>query len=339
MKTIKCEMCGSNDVIKSEGYYVCQSCGTKYSVEEAKKLLIEISDSKSTPNTDKGSNIEKVKRPKSKKRLVIIMIVACIIVALGIVSIVIVQSNNHEGKTDSNSTEVPTTEIDLDRIINDIQSGNYNEAKSLIEKMSDEQFAANEERIMSAFMTAVKANKLKYNGNVTKLISDSGELSYAHLNNLANVLSKKSSMPIDNYYQYIIKVKEINKNYNKYKEYIEYFNSSECQAMVTLVYSLDYSSFDRMYANVTSMLSFDYSKLQSMSNNQYCNALLKVFMDYMGAAIDYMDAVYNTEYTGNGDEALKNMTQVYTRFVGIVNEESDIENSIIADYNALPTLN
>ena len=34
-------MCDSNDIIKQGGYYVCQSCGTKYSPEEAKKLLVE----------------------------------------------------------------------------------------------------------------------------------------------------------------------------------------------------------------------------------------------------------------------------------------------------------
>lgn len=41
MKKIVCEMCGSNELIKQEGLFVCQSCGTKYSPEEAKKLLIE----------------------------------------------------------------------------------------------------------------------------------------------------------------------------------------------------------------------------------------------------------------------------------------------------------
>lgn len=41
MKQMVCEMCGSNDLLKTDGVYVCQSCGTKYSVEEAKKLLIE----------------------------------------------------------------------------------------------------------------------------------------------------------------------------------------------------------------------------------------------------------------------------------------------------------
>ena len=34
-------MCGSNDFVKEDGLFVCQSCGTKYSVEEARKLMIE----------------------------------------------------------------------------------------------------------------------------------------------------------------------------------------------------------------------------------------------------------------------------------------------------------
>ena len=43
MRAIKCEMCGSQDLIKSDGLYVCQSCGTKYSPEAATKLFAEIS--------------------------------------------------------------------------------------------------------------------------------------------------------------------------------------------------------------------------------------------------------------------------------------------------------
>ena len=41
MKQLTCEMCGSTDLVKQYGMYVCQSCGTKYSVEEAKKMMIE----------------------------------------------------------------------------------------------------------------------------------------------------------------------------------------------------------------------------------------------------------------------------------------------------------
>lgn len=42
MKAIVCEMCGSQDLIKQDGYYVCQNCGTKYDPEEAKKLMIDV---------------------------------------------------------------------------------------------------------------------------------------------------------------------------------------------------------------------------------------------------------------------------------------------------------
>lgn len=41
MKQLTCEMCGSTDLIKDGGVFVCQSCGCKYSIEEAKRLMIE----------------------------------------------------------------------------------------------------------------------------------------------------------------------------------------------------------------------------------------------------------------------------------------------------------
>ena len=41
MKRLVCEMCGGTDLVKQDGVFVCQNCGTKYSVEEAKKMMIE----------------------------------------------------------------------------------------------------------------------------------------------------------------------------------------------------------------------------------------------------------------------------------------------------------
>ena len=37
-----CEMCGSTDLIKMDGSFVCQSCGCKYTPEEAKKMMVEV---------------------------------------------------------------------------------------------------------------------------------------------------------------------------------------------------------------------------------------------------------------------------------------------------------
>lgn len=42
MKAIVCELCGGNELIKQDGFYVCQHCRTKYTIEEAKKLFVEI---------------------------------------------------------------------------------------------------------------------------------------------------------------------------------------------------------------------------------------------------------------------------------------------------------
>jgi molybdate transport system regulatory protein len=41
MQKIKCELCGSNNFVKQDGYFVCQDCKTKYTVKEARKMISE----------------------------------------------------------------------------------------------------------------------------------------------------------------------------------------------------------------------------------------------------------------------------------------------------------
>ena len=60
MKAIVCEMCGSNDVVKQDGVYVCQHCETKYSTEEAKKLFIEVNGTVKIDTTDEFNNLIKL---------------------------------------------------------------------------------------------------------------------------------------------------------------------------------------------------------------------------------------------------------------------------------------
>lgn len=66
MKALVCEMCGSQDLVKQDGMFVCQNCGTKYSVEEAKKLMIE-----GTVQIDNSAFVEKylqnARRAKQKE--------------------------------------------------------------------------------------------------------------------------------------------------------------------------------------------------------------------------------------------------------------------------------
>lgn len=56
MKGLKCELCGSNDLVKQDGVFVCQSCNTKYSVEEAKKMMF---GARQTP-TENAADLSKL---------------------------------------------------------------------------------------------------------------------------------------------------------------------------------------------------------------------------------------------------------------------------------------
>ncbi|MGN0530765.1 MAG: hypothetical protein ACI4IH_06730 [Eubacterium sp.] len=60
MKQLTCEMCGSTDLMKQDGVFVCQTCGCKYSVDEAKKMMVD-GTVDVTGSTVKVDSSEKVK--------------------------------------------------------------------------------------------------------------------------------------------------------------------------------------------------------------------------------------------------------------------------------------
>ena len=54
-------MCGSTDIVKQDGMFVCQTCGTKYSVEEAKKMMVEgVVEVTGTVKVDSSDELEKL---------------------------------------------------------------------------------------------------------------------------------------------------------------------------------------------------------------------------------------------------------------------------------------
>lgn len=56
-------MCASHDVVKQDGFYVCQSCGTKYTPDDAKKLMVDVSGSSvRVDNTDELKKLYEVAR-------------------------------------------------------------------------------------------------------------------------------------------------------------------------------------------------------------------------------------------------------------------------------------
>ncbi|MBP1544477.1 MAG: hypothetical protein J6A16_10315 [Oscillospiraceae bacterium] len=50
MKALVCELCGGNEFVKENSLFVCQNCGTKYSAEDAKKIMVEVDNSKKLSN-------------------------------------------------------------------------------------------------------------------------------------------------------------------------------------------------------------------------------------------------------------------------------------------------
>lgn len=73
MKQLTCEMCGSTDLVKQDGVFVCQTCGMKYSTEDAKKMMIEgsVDVSGSTVKVDNSDFLQKqlqnARRAKQKE--------------------------------------------------------------------------------------------------------------------------------------------------------------------------------------------------------------------------------------------------------------------------------
>ena len=60
MKQFMCEMCNGTDLVKQDGLFVCQHCGMKYSLEDAKSMMIEGTvDVQGTVKVDNTAFVEK----------------------------------------------------------------------------------------------------------------------------------------------------------------------------------------------------------------------------------------------------------------------------------------
>lgn len=61
MKKLVCELCGDINLVKTDGLFVCQSCGCKYTIEEARKMMIDGTvDVTGTVKVDRSSEIENI---------------------------------------------------------------------------------------------------------------------------------------------------------------------------------------------------------------------------------------------------------------------------------------
>jgi len=64
MGAIVCELCGSNDITKRGEFFVCEHCGTKYTPEDAKKLVVQ--GVVKLDNTEKLANLYEIARRAKK---------------------------------------------------------------------------------------------------------------------------------------------------------------------------------------------------------------------------------------------------------------------------------
>ncbi len=60
MKALQCELCGSTEIIKDGDFFVCQSCGMKYTLETAKKMMVEgVVQVEGTVKTDRTEDVDR----------------------------------------------------------------------------------------------------------------------------------------------------------------------------------------------------------------------------------------------------------------------------------------
>ena len=96
MKQMNCELCGSNKLQIEDNVVVCKSCGTKYSIEEAKNLIEEFDKNDAAEFDDKEENIKKTEEEDGieqkadnankdgKKKYIPIIIVLILVLVAGI---------------------------------------------------------------------------------------------------------------------------------------------------------------------------------------------------------------------------------------------------------------
>lgn len=54
MKIFTCDICGTDDLVRQGDYFVCQSCGTKYAVDEVKHSISDLLDIKIPKVVEQG---------------------------------------------------------------------------------------------------------------------------------------------------------------------------------------------------------------------------------------------------------------------------------------------
>ena len=140
MKKLICEICGSSGLIKCGGTYTCPNCGTKYTTEEARKLMVDAPDDAESvlpeSNTQAATIPEPANTPentadarqtlhKLKFKPWQIALAACLCIALVVLTITVI---------------VPA--VRYNNAVNLMNSGSYEEAIAAFESLGDYKYSA-----------------------------------------------------------------------------------------------------------------------------------------------------------------------------------------------------
>ena len=70
MKKIVCDLCGESDFVKVNGFFECQVCGAKYTIEEARSMFVEVDDpkEKTSAQVEEDAFEEDVKKALQEKQ-------------------------------------------------------------------------------------------------------------------------------------------------------------------------------------------------------------------------------------------------------------------------------
>lgn len=231
--------------------------------------------------------------------------------------------------------EEPT--INVNDILTNINSKKYTEATNTISRMSDNQLKENKEEIFTAVKESISNNQLKLFSKTSSLISMSNSdiQKWTNLKGLCNTLEKRTGDTFGKYKTYVEDVIEFENNYSQYYEFIDYYNSTECQFYLDLTTTTDFS-----YSGVLSTLALftdsDLTQLQEKAaQDTNINDLYQALLEYMTALGKMGEGMYENINEEQRHEGLAELQSAMTKLNNINIYEGELEQNILEDYGLM----
>lgn len=232
-------------------------------------------------------------------------------------------------------TEEPT--ININDILTNINSKKYTEASNTISRMSENQLKENKEEIFTAVKESINNNQLKMFSKTSSLISMSNSdiQKWTNLKGLCNTLEERTGDTFGKYKTYVEDVIEFENNYSQYYEFIDYYNSTECQFYLNLTTTTDFS-----YGGILSTLALftdsDLSTIQEKAaQDTNIDELYHALLEYMTALGKMGEGMYENINEEQRHEGLAELQSAMTKLNNINIYEGELEQNILEDYGLM----